>query len=142
MSTNKVRILYLEADSADAETVGALVGIVREVQGGRSISGTVELFETGPVAEAQIEALTEASEPNPGLAAPRKARNASAGGRVKNAGPQLLAALRKSPRPDRIKLAKAIYGDEGKTAKVSQLLSYLVASGKIESNGDGSFKVL
>lgn len=62
-------------------------------------------------------------------------------GRASNAGATVIAALRKNPRPDRLKLAKAIYGDESKVAKVGQVLGYLTHAGKLTNNGDGSYTV-
>lgn len=149
MSTNntsaRVRILYLEADNADADSVGALVGIVREVQGGRSLPSV----DGAPL---QLEQAAEIDSPPLALPSrrPRKARAPKAaesgalpvkGGRAGGAGAAILASLRKSPRPDLGKLAAAIYGDASKTNKVKQVIGYMTATGKIKANGDGTYAV-
>jgi hypothetical protein len=142
MSSNsaRVKVLYLEADNADAASVEALVGIVREVQSGRVTARvenmSVELTTAEDAPPAQLPAPKPRRAKSPGaLVAPRS-------GRVNDAGPQLLAALRKNPRPDRAKLAQAIYGDASKHLKIWQLLAYLTSRGKVKANGDGSFTVL
>lgn len=144
-SSNRVSILYLTADNADADVVGSLVGIVREVQGGRSLESVA----------AQLEPARD--EPAaPPLALPPKERKArkprapkateagalpAKGARAGGAGAAILAALRKNARPDLIKLATAIYSDGTKTAKVKQVLGYMAGTGKIKSNGDGTYTV-
>lgn len=153
MSSNRVSILYLTADNADADVVGSLVGIVREVQGGRSIESVAQQLADAPV--PTLAPGVERGSPPPALPAirsrkPRKPRALKAaepgalpakGARAGGAGATILAALRKSPRPDLGKLATAIYGDASKTAKVKQVLGYMAGTGKIRGNGDGTYTV-
>lgn len=146
MSSNRVSILYLTADNADADVVGSLVGIVREVQGGRSLESVAAQLEPArdepaapPLALPPKE--RKARKPRALKAAKSPSVPVAKSGRVNDAGPQLLAALRKNPRPDRRKLAASIYGDEGKAMKISQLLSYLTGNGKLKNNGDGTYTV-
>ncbi len=146
MSSNRVSILYLTADNADADVVGSLVGIVREVQGGRSLESLAAPLRL-------VEPAADESSPPPALPAkaPRvyKPRPSKASATIEpgtskragNAGGTILAALRKSSRPDLTKLAAAIYGDASKTAKVKQVLGYMAGTGKIKSNGDGTYTV-
>lgn len=148
-STSNVRIRYLDLDASnvDAEAVGALVGVVREFQGGRSLESVAAVLTDKP------EAAVERSAPPRALPALKKARKPRApksaepgtqpakGKRAGNAGGTILAALRKSPRPDLVKLATAIYGDGAKTAKVKQVLGYMAGAGKITNNGDGTYTV-
>lgn len=60
-----VKVLYLEADNADAASVEALVGIVREVQSGRVQNMTIDLEPTEP---------PHALPPAPKTRTPRKAK--------------------------------------------------------------------
>lgn len=142
-SSNRVSILYLTADNADADVVGSLVGIVREVQGGRSLESVAAQFEPARDEAAAPPLALPPKERKPRALKAAKAPSApvAKSARVNDAGPQLLAALRKNPRPDRRKLAASIYGDEGKSMKISQLLSYLTGNGKIKNNGDGTYTV-
>ncbi len=142
MSSNRVSILYLTVDNADADVVGSLVGIVREVQGGRGLTTVVEHSVTEAVASAEPDPA--AALPAPKAKKRRAPKRPAAPGESKragNAGGTILAALRKSSRPDLAKLALAIYGDAEKTTKVKQVLGYMAGTGKIKSNGDGSYAV-
>jgi len=149
MNSNHVRVLYLEAESADAETVGALVGIVREVQNGKSAEQV----------EPQLEELrVRTSSPPPALPArkvrrPRqvKATNGkghsrlpSGQGRASNAGATVIAALTKNPRPDFAKLSTAIYGNSDKKniTRARNVTTYLARSGKLRDNKDGTYTVV
>lgn len=145
---SSLKILYLEAQEADAESIGSIVNIVREVQSGRTVTSVERLA-------APLQLAAPADEPAPPLALPKakrvykprppKATASSDTGerkRAGNAGGTILAALRKSSRPDLGKLALAIYGDASKVAKVKQVLGYMGAKGKIKNNGDGTYTVL
>jgi len=79
---SKVRILYLEADEADAESIGSLVNIVREVQSGRVVAATSVAELPAPATEAPPLALPSPSKTAPrrvssvhAAAGPRKCRN-------------------------------------------------------------------
>lgn len=145
---SQLKILYLEATEADAESIGSIVNIVREVQSGRtvtsvqSLAAPLRLVEPAADESSPPPALPKARriyKPRPPKAtAPTKPSDRKRAG---NAGDTILAALRKSSRPDLGKLALAIYGDASKTAKVKQVLGYMVVRSKIKSNGDGSYSV-
>ena len=149
-AASKVRILYLEADNADAESVGALVGIVREVQkGGGALPSVNEL------ATATAGALLAETDPAPAalpaktkrVYKPRAPKAAPVDGatrkRVQGAGDQVIAFVRSSKgRPDWAKVAQAIYGDATKTTKVRQLARQLVATGKLKDGAAGILEVV
>lgn len=144
--SNRVKILLLEADNADSETVTALVGIVREVQGGGGMeSAAAPLVLEAPASESSTPPLALPAAKRVYKARPPKQTSAPSepGDRKRagNAGGTILAALRKSSRPDLAKLALAVYGDAGKTTKVKQVLGYMAGTGKIKSNGDGTYTV-
>lgn len=144
-NTNRVSILYLTADNADADVVGSLVGIVREVQGGGSVERLVTA--TAPAPEAQNESPPRA------LPAPRKykarapkvAKPAPATTDGKGSkGAAVLAAMATGAPIDRNKLAKQIYGDSSANSltKLGLAIGYAVRHGRARKNADGTFTVI
>lgn len=149
-AASKVRILYLEADNADAESVGALVGIVREVQGGRTVPSVDELA-TATAGALIAEADAPAALPAPKakrVYKPRASKSAAAGTgkgtRTKGAANDILAAFKTTTTPDRNAMARQIYGDasDASLKRIGRMIWSLASKGRLKSIGDGAYKVV
>jgi hypothetical protein len=140
---SKLRIVVLETEDADASTVAAIGNMIREMQETRGVtSASVETF-VEPASEAPPQLpgkVRKARKPRAAKAEPTN--GAPKRSRVNGAGESVLAAFRRSSRPDLNKLAAAIYADSSKTTKVKQVISYLVSNGKLNDHKDGSYSVV
>jgi hypothetical protein len=154
---SQLKILYLEATEADAESIGSIVNIVREVQSGRTVASVERL--AAPL--RLVEPAADESRPPPALPAakrvykarkPREVKEATApaakahsrapeGGRATNAAQVIFTHIGKGGKVDKNKLAVAIYGgtEAKQITKVNNMLSYLVRTGKLTKSTDGSY---
>lgn len=144
--SNRIKILFLEAQEADADTVQSLVGIVREVQVGNSIE---RLAETRGVTGGATMDTEPLALPAPKPARVSKPRAAAPGGsvprgRASDVGAKAIAYLRKSPRVDYPKLSLALYGssDPQNVKRSRNVLNRLVHTGKAKSDGAGTYTVV
>lgn len=141
----QIKVLMLDASDVDSDGVAALVGMIREFRNAPPEHAVPAKARVGSLLASGTTALEPPKElprPSAPAAEPKPALSVGKNGRVTGAGDAIVAALRKSPTPDRAKLAQTIYGDARKAHKVSQLLSYLCSTGKLKNNGDGSYKVV
>lgn len=145
MSSNsaRVKVLYLEADNADAASVEALVGIVREVQSGR-VSARVENMTV----ELQSSEPAPALPPAPKVRKPRAPKEApqrvSKGPRAQGLTAAIVAAVNAAPQPDVNAVAKKVYGDSSAAhvTKVKRGLWSLCDRGVLKKIGDDTYKVV
>lgn len=143
---SKLRLVVLESDDADGHAIGAIVGVLREMQIGR-----LQPQVTSASVEAFVEPLREEAAA-PVLSAPkarkqRVAKAAASAGetpRGKDVVGTILAALRKNSRPDLQKLALACYGEASPHAakKVQRSIWRFCFKKLLRDNKDGSYTVL
>lgn len=141
---SKLRLVVLESDDADGNAIGAIVGVLREMQIGKLqtagvTSASVETFEAPPAEVPELPRAKPARKPRAA-----KAAVSSDLGRGNNVMPTILTALAKNPRPDFNKLAQAIYGSasDGAVLKVKRSIWNLSHRKRVRDNKDGTYTVL
>lgn len=148
---SKVKILYLEASEADADSIGSLVNIVREVQSGREGSAVfaagIEPLEPEPIAALPApKRAYKPRTPKPEAAAP-VATTASGAPRQRaaNVGATIVAAVAKSKNGvvNFEALAQQLYGktDEASVTRARRAVYAAATKGKLVSTGPGKYTV-
>jgi hypothetical protein len=144
--SNKVRILYLESDNADADTVAALVGIVRQVQSGASPQLQAAPESAPPTVLAEGDEAPEL--PASVLAAAPRPSRKPAGERQRASGVSatVVAAVAKAKGTtiDVEALATKLYGSasEAHVKRARGALYAAATAGKIRSTAPGKYAVV